>query len=57
MSTGMIIFDSAIALAYYPIPIVLVVFVTRRADVVFVWVFCAFRRDRTGCSSRRWAFP
>ena len=37
-----IISDSVIALAYYSIPIVLAVFVTKRADVVFGWVFWAF---------------
>jgi signal transduction histidine kinase len=37
-----IISDSVIALAYYSIPIVLAVFVTRRADIAFGWVFWAF---------------
>ncbi len=37
-----IISDAVIALAYYSIPIVLAVFVTRRTDVAFGWVFWAF---------------
>ena len=37
-----IISDSVIALAYYSIPIVLAVFVTKRADIEFGWVFWAF---------------
>jgi signal transduction histidine kinase len=37
-----IISDSVIALAYYSIPIVLAVFVRRRSDVAFGWVFWAF---------------
>ena len=37
-----ILSDSVIALAYYSIPIILAVFVTKRADVAFGWVFWAF---------------
>src|SRR5215468_10795021 len=37
-----IVSDSLIALAYYSIPLVLAVFVTKRSDVAFGWVFWAF---------------
>ena len=43
--------DAIIALAYYSIPLVLVVFVRRRPDVVFGWVFVLFALFILACGT------
>ena len=37
-----VVSDSLIALAYFSIPVALIVFVRRRKDLAFSWIFCLF---------------
>jgi signal transduction histidine kinase len=46
-----VVSDSVIALAYFSIPIALAVFVSRRPDVVFGWVFWAFAIFIVACGT------
>src|SRR5262249_49727652 len=46
--------DSAIAFAYYSIPLALAVFVWRRRDLAFSWVFVLFAVFILGCGTTHW---
>src|SRR6266511_2185551 len=46
-----VISDSLIALSYYTIPLVLLVFARRRRDLTFQWVFVAFATFILACGT------
>jgi signal transduction histidine kinase len=46
-----VVSDSLIALSYFSIPIALVVFVRRRKDLAFSWIFCLFATFIVACGT------
>ena len=48
--------DALIAIAYYSIPFVLALFVTKRSDVEFGWVFWAFAIFILACGTTLYSY-
>jgi len=46
-----VVSDSLIALSYFSIPVALIVFVRRRKDLAFSWIFCLFATFIVACGT------